>query len=205
MQTIVRPPRRSLRAFARSRSGLAAVEFALVLPIMLVIYVGMAEVTNAVSADRKLTLLSRTLADLVARGTTISNAEMQGIFLAAASVMHPFPASEAGMSVASVRVRSSDPTRGLVCWRETSGKNPPPIDDNVQVPDGFRNPGTSYIMVRTSYAYQPAIGYALTGTVTLGEDTPWPVRAGSNGSSSNVNEVRRSSTTGGGECPASVS
>ena len=45
--------------------GVSAVEFALLLPLMLTLYLGAVEVSQGIRADRKVTLTARTIVDLV--------------------------------------------------------------------------------------------------------------------------------------------
>src|SRR6202158_5025102 len=60
--------RHSRRLFAETRAT-AAVEFAALLPFMLLLYIGGVEISQGVSADRKVTMTSRTVADLASRST----------------------------------------------------------------------------------------------------------------------------------------
>ncbi len=172
---------RLLRRFARSRSGVAAVEFALILPVMLLGYFGMTEITSAYSAQRKLTLLSRTLADLVSRTNNVTNNDPADIFKAARTIMHPFDGAAVNMTITSVAVRrvpNSQAITGVVCWSEASGKGarqrvPGEI---VTVPPGFDTPDRSYIVATASSVYTPTIGYAITGSLNLASEIPWAVR-----------------------------
>jgi hypothetical protein len=146
-------------------------------------------VSRGVNADRKLTLLSRTLADLTGRAQSISNAEMTAIFEAASAVMHPFDGSQVSMRITSVIVRSTgtgDAVRGEVCWSDRRGTELPELrrsDVITPVPDGFRTPNTSYVLAEVVNPYTPTVGYVISGTLRLSETTPWPVR--------NTGEVRR--------------
>jgi len=72
---------------------MSAVEFALILPLMLMLYVGGIELSQAISADRKTALISRAVADLVAQVPTVTDTDMGNIFDAATEVAMPFPAS----------------------------------------------------------------------------------------------------------------
>lgn len=181
-------PRGLLRRFVKSRSGVAAIEFAMVLPLMLMMYIGMVEVTIGVNTDRKVILLSRTIADLVARGTTITDTEMNGIFAAGAAVLAPYDASQTKIVVSSIHVTENSSTNaieGKVCWSEArrgttpDGGSARSKGQVVNVPEGFQTPDSTYILVEVESPYTPMLGHAISGTITLGESTPWPVRNGS--------------------------
>src|SRR5687767_15462859 len=113
-----------LQHFVPSREGVAAVEFAMVLPVMVLMYLGMTEMTFGVNTDRKITLLSRTLADLTGRATSVSSTEMDTIFATATSVMSPYRSDQAKMVVSSIVVKdtgqkdgqSKPILKGTVCW-----------------------------------------------------------------------------------------
>jgi len=81
---------RRARAFPLATAGVAAVEFAMILPVMLLLFLGMSEVTQGVNINRKVTILSRTIADITSRSSDgIDNAQMEEVFNAALSVMAP--------------------------------------------------------------------------------------------------------------------
>ena len=91
--------RQRIRSLRDSAHGVAAVEFAIVLPVMVMMYFGMTELHFGISTDRKITLLSRALADLTGRATTINSSDMDTIFAASTSVMAPYNAALASMVV----------------------------------------------------------------------------------------------------------
>ena len=96
--------RRRMRAFMRERSGIAATEFALIVPIMIAMYFGLMELTQALGHDRKAVLLARTLADITTQMQGITNADMNTIFSAATSTMAPYPADKIAMRITSFAI-----------------------------------------------------------------------------------------------------
>ncbi|HBS32134.1 MAG TPA: hypothetical protein DEA40_10395, partial [Parvularcula sp.] len=82
-------PDEFLLRFARSASGLAAVEFALIAPIMILLFFGVVEGSGALSASRKTLLASNTLADLVAQETQILKADLDDLFIGMEDVIDP--------------------------------------------------------------------------------------------------------------------
>jgi len=178
-----------LHGFPLATAGVAAVEFALILPVMLMLYLGMAEVTQGVNINRKLTVLSRTVADITSRASDgIDNSEMDDIFAAALSVMAPYDASQVSIRLTSVVVRDVDGDAvGEVCWSDGHLITARPIGATVTLPPGFDAVDSSFILAEVARPYRPTIGHAISGTINLSEDTPWPVR--------NVAEVPRSGVT----------
>lgn len=162
-----------------SVAGVAAVEFALVLPVMVTLLLGMSEVTLAVNVDRKITLTSRALADLSSRVQTLTTAQMNDIFSAAAVVMQPHASSNMRMVLTQMRVTKVGANfEGRVDWSCPRGPGAVAKPDNVvyPVPTGFQTDNTYYMVIETALPYAPMFGRTFTGTITLGETTPWPIR-----------------------------
>ena len=61
---------RSALDMFRDRSGIAATEFAVIVPLMLVMFFGVVEFSSALAVDRKVTLVARTLSDLRSQAPT---------------------------------------------------------------------------------------------------------------------------------------
>ncbi|MBP8248028.1 MAG: pilus assembly protein, partial [Phenylobacterium sp.] len=74
------PIARWLRRFRDDREGVSAVEFALIAPIMILFYFGMAEICQGFMAQKRTQHVASTIADLVAQRETISTATLTDIF-----------------------------------------------------------------------------------------------------------------------------
>jgi Flp pilus assembly protein TadG len=87
--------RRKLRRFIGDGKGVAAVEFALILPPLLVLYVGSIEASSLITVDRRVQIISGTVGDLVARwdpdAGAIPQATLDDYFTAADAIMYPDP------------------------------------------------------------------------------------------------------------------
>ncbi len=181
------------RRFCRDREGVALVEFAMLLPVMLVAYVGMVEVVQLVMINRKVTQLTSALSDLTARVQSVAPADVENIFNAAQTILMPYDNSKASMAIASVVIDSAGVAR--VCWSNQRNGTVPARGSAVVIPDSVRIPSTSVIMARASYRYTPAFGYVLTGTFTLGDSPIYArPRNGVAGGTGNIEQVVRTGT-----------
>ena len=82
-------------AFARrwksDKSGVAAVEFAMIVPIMFFMFIGAVEISQAITVDRRVTQVASSMADLVARKeTSITQTEMGDITKIGSYIMMPY-------------------------------------------------------------------------------------------------------------------
>lgn len=128
----------------RDARAVAAVEFALILPLMLLLYIGVVDVTRFVIASRKLNLLSRTVSDLVSQqptaSGTISIAGLSNIFAASSAVMAPYSSNAVTLTVSAVDIKAKSNNTccdALVRWSFTqSGTLRACTTPLTQVPNG---------------------------------------------------------------------
>lgn len=164
----------SLRQLRLAEAGTAAVEFALVLPIMLVLYIGSVEVSLLISLDRKVQSAAGALGDLVARSdTTLPAATLQDYFKAAAGIMTPHPADELEQIVTQVYVDADG--AATVVWSREYHDGTMSVGTKYQPGDDFSLPAamtdiaseSNVIVAEASYDYPPIYGFAFNQTINL--------------------------------------
>jgi Flp pilus assembly protein TadG len=158
----------------RDERGIAAVEFAMLLPFMLTLYIGAVEISQAVAADRKVTLAARTVADLAAQATTLNNNEMTNIFKAASAVMSPFPNAKVKVVLSQVKIDAEG--NATIAWSRHYQSAAHAVNQAVTVPAALKIPNTHLIWGEAEFQYVPIIGGAptdmfwkMTGSRTLTE------------------------------------
>src|SRR5476651_2684269 len=82
--------RRSARDFLEDCRGIAATEFAVIVPIMLVMFFGVVEFSSGVAVDRKVTLVARTLSDLTSQSISVADTDLNNFFAASTAIMTPY-------------------------------------------------------------------------------------------------------------------
>ena len=157
--------RRPLREFLRDKRGISAVEFAMLLPLMVTLYLGGVEVSQAVAVDRKVTLIARSLGDLVAQATTVTNADMTNILNASTAIIVPYADNKLKITVSSVVIDAQGVAK--IGWSDTKNGTARAVGSTVTLPAALNTASTSLIWAETQYAYTPTIGYVITGTMNL--------------------------------------
>jgi Flp pilus assembly protein TadG len=157
--------RRRVSGFAGDQRAVSAVEFAIMLPLMLSVYLGAVELSQGISATRKVTLTARTVADLVSQVSTVNNADITNSLNAAAAVIAPFSVANLKVTVSSVLIDANG--NATVAWSETLHGTAHSVGATITLPAGLNGAGTSLIWSEVEYAYKPTIGYVVTNTLTL--------------------------------------
>jgi Flp pilus assembly protein TadG len=160
-------PIRAMRRLLGDRSGIAAVEFALLLPVMVGLVVGGIEISDAFTVKRKVDNASSALGDLVARTEGITEAEMENIFDAAEAMIVPYSADNLQIKISAVSI--NDESEATVVWGVARHATPDAEDAEVTLPAGVTIADTFLIVADVRYTYKPTLGYALTGDIHLGD------------------------------------
>jgi Flp pilus assembly protein TadG len=154
-----------LRRFAGAKKGLAALEFAIIAPMMIFLLFGTVDLLDALNANKRVQNAAASLADVVARDTEISNSEVTGLWAAIDVLMFPDIGADVDVRVTSISVQSA--TTARVVWSEGRGMTPLGVNSDVELDDAMMTPGSSLIMTETSYEYSSPLGFLLPGPVTL--------------------------------------
>ncbi len=157
-----------LSRFSRDCRGVSAVEFAIIAPVMIGLYLGCVEVSDGVAADRKVSLIVDALANLPSQVTTISTADMTNILNASSSIMAPYSASTLTATVSCLKIDANG--KVTVAWSAaTANGTARAVGSSVTIPAALAVPSTSLLFGEASYGYTPAIGYTISGTLTLSD------------------------------------
>ena len=80
-----------LRSIGADKRAVTAIEFAMILPFMLILLIGMEEVTGTLDHDRKVSRIANSVADLVAQGQTVTPADLKAMLDIGGKIIDPYP------------------------------------------------------------------------------------------------------------------
>jgi Flp pilus assembly protein TadG len=154
------------RRLARDKRGVSAVEFALIAPALIAFYFGLAELTQAMMAERRTSHAASSIGDLVAQSTQISDATLTDVFTIARAVMSPFPTTTLKMRVTSIVADSAVSPK--VAWSKGDGLTALADDSTQTVPSGLLTAeGDSVILSEVEYSYDSPVDYFVPNAVTF--------------------------------------
>jgi Flp pilus assembly protein TadG len=157
-----------IRTFARANRGLAAVEFALLAPMMVFVLFASVDLLDALGANSRTQNVAASLADVVARDTEVTTPEIQGIWRAADILMFPDDATDMDLRVTSILIINA--TTARVTWSEEDGNfyQAYAKDDLItDLPAAMMTPGSSIIMTESRYDYEPPLGFMFGDGIPL--------------------------------------
>jgi Flp pilus assembly protein TadG len=194
MSSIWRRTRFAVVSLWHDRSAIAAVEFAVTVPVMLIMLFGTIELSSGVAVDRKVTLIARTLSDLVSQAPAdpvqgmmdapVTDTYLQNVFTAGIAILTPYCATPAHMLQVSeiyidsnliAKIQWSRAATVASCTANqaafaTSTHN---TGDIVTVPSQFLNNAskqTYMILSEVKYLYAPVgISYVMKASVDLSD------------------------------------
>lgn len=155
-----------IAAFTADCRGVAATEFAVIVPIMLAMFFGTVEFSNGVAVDRKVTLVVRTLSDLTSRSTSVTDNDFTNFFGAGNGVMYPYDSSLINATISELYV---DPTTLVARVQWSKGAAVRAAKSTVSIPTALQVPGSYLIFAEVNYKFTPTVAWFLTGGIKLSD------------------------------------
>lgn len=172
MNTAMTHIREFLARFRAADDAVAAVEFALVLPLLLLLYFGSIEASSLYIADRRVNTISATIGDLVSQWDDgdgeMSRDRFDDYLAASISLIYPMSTTGLEIVVTCVQVLSDGTTK--VVWSEPYNGGTARVANSsyTLTPQMNQAARGGYIIAsETSYSYLPLLGVVFETEVNL--------------------------------------
>ena len=176
--------RLSVARLLHDRSGIAATEFAIIVPVMLVMFFGTVEISSGVAVDRKVTLMARTLSDLTSqaapvtqnsRDAPIVDSYLQNVFTASLAIIYPYAPDPTQARISEIYIDSN--RVATIQWSKAAtvatGATQATLTTSTRhfgdvvttlVPSALLIAQTYLILSEVQYLYTPTVGYVMSKT-----------------------------------------
>jgi Flp pilus assembly protein TadG len=156
---------RMLGRLGRDTRGVAAVEFAMIVPIMFFLLVGAVEFSQALTVDRRVTQAASSTADLIARAPSqgMSVTQVDNELKIIEQLIEPYELTRLTVNIISVRANAVNGNPNAVTYvvdwsRDNRGGTPYARNASYNdIPAGLLVAGESVIVAEAKYNYTPLI------------------------------------------------
>jgi Flp pilus assembly protein TadG len=147
------------RRLRGDRRGVSAVEFAMLAPVMIAMYFGLAEFCQGFMAQKRAGHTASIVADLITQRSAVTGAQLDDLFNVGGQIMKPFPSG-------TLKIRASSVTRGnddvnRVGWSRGKGMTARAAGSTVTLPAGLVERGQTVIFTETTYDYDSPVDYLM--------------------------------------------
>ena len=155
---------RGIKGLYSNEDGVSAIEFAMIAPVMVLIFFGVIELSFMMQVDRKVTTSTSTLGDLVARATIVTDDDLSDIFQATRMIMQPYSLANSRMRVSSLTEEDGTVT---VDWSDDLNWTELVVGSTIVVPANLVPTGGSVILAEVEFDYTSTLGYFIQSEKTL--------------------------------------
>ncbi|WP_192358287.1 TadE/TadG family type IV pilus assembly protein [Mesorhizobium mediterraneum] len=158
--------------FCCDRRGVAAVEFAFIVPVLLIMYFMTMEASQAIETSKKVSRIGSMVADLVTQQQTITAADLDAIMQIGNSTLQPYNRSTPEIIITAIQVTDEATPKVVVVWsrKMVGGAFSAGAAKNsiTTVAPTLEIKGTFLIRVESNLAYQPIITWSADSEKRLG-------------------------------------
>lgn len=154
-----------MKRLLSDQRGVSLVEFAVVLPFLLTLYIGSYQVCDAISAYRKVTTSTRAVADLASQYTSVSSLDLATVLAASQQIMAPYQLGNAKLTVTQVKIDAGG--NATVDWSHGLNVDGLTRGAAFTLPASIKVAGTSLIVASVDYNYAPVAASTLFGSIPM--------------------------------------
>lgn len=154
-----------LSRWVNGDDGVAAIEAAMIFPMMLFLFLGIFDAGNAILANQKTVRASQVVADLITRKSVVSDADVNEAMDAGRLALEPLDSSSFGVDIVSIRF--DDNADSSIEWRDTF--NMSSIPDALNSVTALQDENEGVVMVSVKYVYTPLFSSFISGPITMNE------------------------------------
>lgn len=147
----------TVEGFARDARGVAAVEFAFIAPIMILLFVGTIELSAGISTDRKISRVASAIGDLITQSQQLSPSDVGKIMDISSRIMYPYDENLA-ITITGIQIESG---AAKAKWRCTNSGGCVTLNNgSYTVPTKIKKDGTYLVAAKVTASYTPSFGWA---------------------------------------------
>ncbi len=161
-----------LRRLARDRRGVAAIEFAFIVPVLLSLYFVTMEVSQAIEINKKVGRVGSMVADLLTQQQATTKSEVEAVLKIGEAILQPYNRSKPTITVTAIQITDEASPKVLVAWSRklTNGAVAAGAAKNstTTVPAALKIRNTFLVRVESELAYKPVLTWSADQKQTLG-------------------------------------
>ena len=157
--------KKTLSKWIEEEDAIAAVEAALIFPMMLILFLGVFDLGNAILANQKTIRASQIVADLITRENIVTTADIDGAIEAGRLAFEPIDSTSYGVDIVSIRFDENADSE--IVWRETF--NMSSLPDALTAVAALETANEGVVMVSVNYTYNPVFAGFAVGQIIMGE------------------------------------
>jgi Flp pilus assembly protein TadG len=168
---MMRHPANILRRFVASTRGVAAIEFAAIMPVLAIMFLASFDGGRAIAAYMKVRAATYALASITNQYSTIQSSDMTSIVGAAAQVMAPYATTSSNPVITISQITISSAAKATVSWSYSQGGTARTQTSSITLPATALDTKNSYlILAEVSYTFTPLFGFFTAGALTFSDN-----------------------------------
>ncbi|AYG57650.1 TadE/TadG family type IV pilus assembly protein [Rhizobium jaguaris] len=142
-----------LRRVARDERGIGAIEFAILFPVLLMLYLGAFELTIGLSVEKRASRSAGSIADILTQQSSVSKTLLATMPSVASAIFAPYDTTGLTLKISGIQLDASSNATVAWSWAQ-DGSKPYSTGSTVTVPSNIAQPSTFLVRTELAIPYQ---------------------------------------------------